>query len=189
MSNLTQSAAPRTDPDTTPSLILEMHHRLIDEILDAVEIAVDIGSWAEARALFASFRGELEEHIRIEEELMFPSFEAFMRAPGGPTVVMRSEHAEIARCLDAVETCLDGEEPDIGALDRLDAALTSHNAKEERVLYPMFERHAPPEAYGALLDELRPLLADDPPRADRNGRTDARPPATGCGIASKDLPR
>jgi len=125
----------------------------------------------------------LEEHIRIEEELMFPSFEAFMRAPGGQTAVMRSEHADITRCLDAVEACLDGKEPRVDAFDRLDAALTSHNAKEERVLYPLFERHAPPEAYGALLDELRPLLTEDPLGAERAGRTPPRPTARRSEVA------
>lgn len=155
MSNLTQTAARQPD---TASLILELHHRRIDEMLDAVEIAVDIGSWGEARALFTRFRGELEEHIRIEEQLMFPSFEAFMRMTGGPTTVMRAEHGQIARCLDAVEGALDAEQPDGEAVDQLESVLASHNAKEERVLYPLFERHAPPEAYGALLAEIRPLV-------------------------------
>jgi iron-sulfur cluster repair protein YtfE (RIC family) len=154
MSNLIQPAAPHPD---TASLILELHHRRIDEMLDGVEIAIDIGSWAEARALFTRFRGELEEHIRIEEQLMFPSFEAFMRAPGGPTTVMRAEHAEIARCLDAVEEALDAQAPDVAELDELEVHLASHNAKEERILYPLFERHAPAEAYAALLAEVRPL--------------------------------
>jgi iron-sulfur cluster repair protein YtfE (RIC family) len=155
MPNQIQTAA--NQPDTA-SLILELHHRRIDEMLDGVEIAVELGSWSEARALFTRLRGELEEHIRIEEQLMFPSFEAFMRTPGGPTAVMRAEHAEIARCLDAVEGSLDAEQADGDAVDQLEALLASHNAKEERVLYPLFERHAPPEAHGALLAEIRPLV-------------------------------
>jgi len=155
MSTLSETALRHPD---TASLILEVHHRRIDEMLDGVEIAADIGSWAEARALFTRLRGELEEHIRIEEQLMFPSFEAFMRMPGGPTSVMRAEHAEIARCLDAVEGSLDAQQLDGEAVDQLEGLLASHNAKEERVLYPLFERHAPPEAYGALLAEIRPLV-------------------------------
>ena len=155
MTNATHAATHRPE---TASLILELHHRRIDEMLDGVEIAIEIGSWGEARSLFARFRGELEEHIRIEEQLMFPSFEAFMRTMAGATAVMRAEHGQIAGCLDAVEESLDVETLDVDALDELEALLASHNVKEERVLYPAFERHAPPEAYRALLGDLRPLV-------------------------------
>jgi iron-sulfur cluster repair protein YtfE (RIC family) len=160
MSTLTRSE-PRADEPAakpSPSLILELHHRRIDEMLERIAIAIELASWGEARLLFARFRAELEEHIRIEEQVMFPSFEAFTRAYGGPTVVMRAEHADIARGMDALEDRLDREQPAADALELLQALLASHNAKEERVLYPMFERHAPPEAYSALLDELAPLL-------------------------------
>ena len=142
----------------TASLTLELHHRRMDEMLERVAISIDLGSWGEARALFARFRAELEEHIRIEEQVMFPSFEAFMRVTGGPTAVMRREHQEIARCLDLLEEHLAAERTDDDALDQLQMMLASHNAKEEQVLYPMFDRHAPPEAYRALMRELRPLF-------------------------------
>jgi iron-sulfur cluster repair protein YtfE (RIC family) len=140
-----------------PSLILELHHRRMDEMLERVEIAVELGSWGEARKLFARFRSELEEHIRIEEQVMFPSFDAFMRLTGGPTTMMRMEHAEIARCMDATEELL-GAEQEGDAFDRMQELLAAHNVKEEQVLYPMFERHAPAQAYNALVRELRPLV-------------------------------
>jgi iron-sulfur cluster repair protein YtfE (RIC family) len=148
------------EPTTKPSvsLILERHHRRIDEMLERIAIALDLASWGEARLVFARFRAELEEHIRIEEQVMFPSFEAFTRSFGGPTVVMRAEHAQIAQAVDALAARLDGEQDTGDELQRLQAMLASHNAKEEGILYPMFERHASEEACSALLDELRPLL-------------------------------
>ena len=39
-------------------------------------MAAEVESWGEARRRFAVFRKDLEEHIRLEEELMFPSLEA-----------------------------------------------------------------------------------------------------------------
>lgn len=139
------------------SLMLQLHHRRLDELFDRVEIATEIGSWSEARPKLGKVRPSLEEHFRIEEEFMFPSFEAFTRALGGPTAAMRAEHREIGRFLDVIERLLRDEQPlgEIGAA--FEAILDTHNAKEEQSLYPLFERHAPPEAYSALDLELRPL--------------------------------
>ena len=139
------------------SLALELHHRRLDELFDRVEIAAEIDDWSEARREFGQFRAALEEHFRIEEDFMFPSFEAFTRALGGPTTAMRAEHREIARFLDVIEGLLRDEQPigDIAAI--FEAMLEAHNAKEEQGLYPLFERHAPPEAYSVLDQELRPV--------------------------------
>jgi iron-sulfur cluster repair protein YtfE (RIC family) len=150
---------PTIDRDSPVSLILELHHRCLDEMLDHVEMSVEIGNWDEARIGFAAFQTELEEHMRLEEGLMFPSFEAFTRSPGGPTAVMRAEHDEIRTLLTVLEGFLCDEQPIDDATTALETLLASHNAKEEQVVYPMFERHAPAEAYAALDHELRPLVS------------------------------
>jgi iron-sulfur cluster repair protein YtfE (RIC family) len=137
------------------SLMLELQHRRLDDLFDRVEIATEIGSWSEARREFGLFRTALEEHLRIEEEFMFPSFEAFTRALGGPTAAMRDEHREICRFLDAIEGLLGDEQPIGELVAAFEGLLERHNAKEEQGLYPMFERHAPAEAYSALDRELR----------------------------------
>ena len=137
------------------SLILELQHRRLDDLFDRVEIAIEIGSWSEARREFGQFRTALEEHLRIEEDFMFPSFEAFTRAQGGPTAAMRDEHREIGRFLDAIEGLIGDEQPIGEIVTAFEGLLERHNAKEERGLYPLFERHAPAEAYAALDRELR----------------------------------
>ena len=71
---------------------------------------------------------------------------------------MRREHHDIGRCVDLIEDLLQDEQPIGEQLEFLEALLSGHNAKEEQVLYPLFERHAPPEAYAALVKELRPLF-------------------------------
>lgn len=105
------------------------------------------------------FRTAPEQHFRLEEDFMFPSFEAFTRALGGPTAAMRDEHRELTRLLDVIEGLLGDERPidEIGA--SFEALLETHNAREEQGLYPLFERHAPAEAYSALDRELRALGA------------------------------
>jgi iron-sulfur cluster repair protein YtfE (RIC family) len=145
----------RSNPSV--SELLEAHHRRLDDILERVEIALEVGNPGDARRQFALFRSDLEEHIRIEEELMFPSFDALMGPSRGPTAVMRAEHAAILANVDAIEEELaDGQSPGDALFDLL-TRLETHNGKEELVLYPTFERIAPPEAYAALAAEVNAL--------------------------------
>ena len=76
------------------TLVLERHHRHLDEMLDRVEMDVEVGSWSEARRRFAQFQTEMDEHIRLRRAASSrPSRRS--RATGGPTAVMRVEHREI----------------------------------------------------------------------------------------------
>jgi iron-sulfur cluster repair protein YtfE (RIC family) len=154
-----QGTVQHAESSSSPvTLVLERHHRRLDEMLDRVEMDVEVGSWSEARRRFAQFQTEMDEHIRLEEELMFPAFEAFARATGGPTAVMRVEHREIQGLIGLLEQLLRDEQPIADVSTALESLLGAHNAKEERVLYPLFERHAAPSVYAALDLELRPLI-------------------------------
>ena len=156
MSNGTsQSAAPHEQP---ASLVLELHHRRLDEMLDRVEMAVEIGSWSEARSGFARFQTELETHMRLEEDLMFPSLEALTGWGFGPPAVMRAEHGQIRDLLGALEGRLRDEQSIDEGASALETLLSAHNTKEERIVYPIFERHAPAETYAALDLELTRLI-------------------------------
>lgn len=138
-------------------LVLELHHRRLDGMLDRVEMAAEIGSWSEARSSFARFQTELEEHMRLEEDLMFPLFELF-RLSGGPAAARRAEHEQIRGLLGSFEAALRDEQPIDEPAGALEALLSAHNAKEERIVYPLFEGHAPGETYAALDLELRRLI-------------------------------
>ena len=100
----------------------------------------------------------MEEHIRLEEEMMFPTFEANASMPRGPTVVMRAEHAAIRQFLADVEAALSAERPISRTTADLKAQLGAHNFKEERVLYPAFERTASAATRTALAAAVDALL-------------------------------
>jgi iron-sulfur cluster repair protein YtfE (RIC family) len=150
-----------TDPDTSnlgAAILLEQHHRRLDDLLDEVERLVDAENWKEAKLRFERFHRELEEHIRLEEEVMFPAVEAHAAMPHGPTVVMRQEHVGIRQSLMSVYTALTQERPISQTTTELEAQLGDHNFKEERVLYPMFERFAPGGIRTALAGKVEALL-------------------------------
>ena len=140
---------------------LQADHRRLDGLMDSTRQKVDSGDLKGAAAEFAQFREGLLRHIKIEEGLVFPDFEAAtgLSRSGGPTGVMRYEHAEIIRLLDLIKELFDAAQPaaaEFGPLRAsLVALLTEHNMKEERILYPMTDRMVPPQQLKELMRKIR----------------------------------
>ena len=131
---------PRKFEDVTT--YLSWDHDRLEAILADVCLHVDAGKLAEGEVGYREFLTGLKRHIRVEEELLFPLFEARTGVIGGPTEVMRAEHREIERALEMMREGL--AQRDTGAfrdgLRFLRSVLPDHNAKEEHVLYPTTDR-------------------------------------------------
>jgi len=114
-------------------------HRRCDPLIADAENAASDGRWPEAAASFASFRGALEAHLRMEEEVLFPRLEATRGGPFGPTIVMRAEHVQMRAALAqmAGELAAQSGAAFLGCSDSLMILIQQHNMKEERILYPM----------------------------------------------------
>jgi iron-sulfur cluster repair protein YtfE (RIC family) len=117
-------------------------HDRLDALLVRAERELEAERPQAATECFRAFRDGLTRHIRIEEELLFPLFEARTGVAAGPTEVMRSEHREIERALELMERGLAA-----GSVERFEegrrflaATLVDHNAKEEHILYPTMDR-------------------------------------------------
>lgn len=118
-------------------------HARVDAAIPGILDAIDSAAFEAGRTCFGAFRSALDRHIQIEEDQLFPAFEAATGTTGsGPAFVMRGEHVEIRRLLNDIERGL--RECDAAAAQRsmrwLIAMLRLHNAREERVLYPMADR-------------------------------------------------
>jgi iron-sulfur cluster repair protein YtfE (RIC family) len=129
-------------PDSVTQ-ILGGDHRRLDAMLADVKRCLCAGELGQAAARFRRFRGGLERHIAIEEEILFPAFESMTgRAHDGPTGVMRAEHLEIRRLMSEVAAHLESEGDGslTSPLAVLTARIYAHNGKEERILYPAIDR-------------------------------------------------
>ncbi|MBX7186248.1 MAG: hemerythrin domain-containing protein [Vicinamibacteria bacterium] len=118
------------------------HDRLDDLEARAFE-ARERGDFEEAKALYAVFAFGLRRHIRFEEELLFPEFEAKAGFPAdmGPTAVMRDEHREILESLDRIERGIGEADTPLESLRHaLHLVLGNHNLKEEHIVYPMTDQ-------------------------------------------------
>ena len=94
-----------------------------------------------AKNSFREFFFGLKRHIEWEEKVLFPAFEGKTGFGGqGPTAVMRYEHKEIKRILEAIHEYVRNADPNTGALEEeLLSVLGGHNGKEENILYPAID--------------------------------------------------
>ena len=114
-------------------------HRSCDEAFAQAETAVSRGRWEEAGTALERFVQALEAHFDAEESILFPRFEAVTGMAGGPTQVMRGEHAEMRSAIERMRAALAARDADdySGESETLLILMQQHNMKEENILYPM----------------------------------------------------
>jgi regulator of cell morphogenesis and NO signaling len=110
-----------------------------------------------AREVFSEFRSGLEKHIVMEESILFPIFE--LRAgvhSSGPTFVMRAEHRDIKEYLQKIDSSLSAGDTNTDELEKgLADVLTSHDDKEENILYPWIDVSISAEEKRLLLERMK----------------------------------
>ena len=135
---------------------LAWDHDRLDQALRSVSAAVKNGRFEEASARYDRFESGLRRHLRVEEELIFPVFEA-RSGMAGPTDVMRDEHRHVRQALDVMRRGL--QLSDAGGYEDglrfFDSVLPDHNAKEEHILYPTLDRLLRPAERAALVSRLQ----------------------------------
>lgn len=146
---------PRLQFDSATAYMSWDHDRL-DAILADTAVMVDDGELERADHTFQEFDEGLRRHIRLEEEILFPTFERCTGIMHGPTEVMRAEHVDILKALDMLRDALDrGDQFRFHEGRRMmSAVMTGHNDKEERVLYPATDRALTAEQRLALAAQL-----------------------------------
>jgi regulator of cell morphogenesis and NO signaling len=144
--HLTRRAAGRGASREVSEALAWDHDRLDALEREAFE-CLALGDEARARAAWSEFSVGLRRHIRFEEDLLFPTFEARLGVPreAGPTAVMRIEHRRIEGLIDSIGQAMSGEGEALSLRAGLHDVLGQHNAKEEAVLYPATDRALGPE--------------------------------------------
>ena len=107
----------------------------VEELLDSADTNA-------ARGVWQAFDTGMRRHFAMEEEVLFPAFDAMSgMGGGGPTAMMRMEHKQMRGLLDQIGEAMEAgdaqEAMDIG--DTLLMMTQQHNVKEEGMLYPMAE--------------------------------------------------
>jgi iron-sulfur cluster repair protein YtfE (RIC family) len=121
---------------------LQLHHKHCDDLFADAEAAAAAADWTQCQGVLTRFRGEIETHFRTEEEVLFPAFESATGMSGGPTQMMRIEHAQMRELIAQMQTALTAHDADAfaGTAETLLVFMQQHNMKEENILYPMCNR-------------------------------------------------
>jgi iron-sulfur cluster repair protein YtfE (RIC family) len=128
--------------------------RLFQDACDAREQ----GRLMEAWAGLGEFRRELLRHMRMEEELVFPTFEIRAGLPAaGPTGTMRAEHQDIRCRLEQLVLALEEGHETRELQLSLGRMLAAHRRKEEAILYPVLDRLLSTAEVAALVSRLEAL--------------------------------
>jgi iron-sulfur cluster repair protein YtfE (RIC family) len=132
---------------TSISRFLSDDHSACDDRFAAAENAVAAKDWTQARAEFDAFNLSMQRHFAMEEGVLFPAFETRTGMSGGPTSVMRAEHAQMKGLLAQMAAALAGGEPQsyLGLSETLLMLMRQHNMKEENILYPMSDQALAPD--------------------------------------------
>ena len=127
---------------STIATLFTRDHRHADDGFAAVEAALLTGSTASVLDAWEALEAELLHHFLVEEEALFPAFEAATGMNSGPTEVMRLEHAQIRELFAPLTAAIEAEETESARdlLETLLVMLQQHNMKEENVLYPLCDQ-------------------------------------------------
>lgn len=120
-------------------------HKRCDALFVQAETSIGKRNWQEAETRFRHFYDALEQHLRMEENVLFPAFGQAMHNADGPLSILRVEHQRIRGILNRMSDALK-------RLDQIDFLLHAetftilmqqHSLKEEDMLYPLLDRSAP----------------------------------------------
>lgn len=127
----------------TITTFLTKDHRDCDEEFANLENTVASGDWNESQKVFAKFHSDIQHHFNMEEKVMFPSFEAKTGMQGGPTQMMRMEHAQMLQVLEQMKDDIENKDKEhfFGLSETLMMLIQQHNMKEEQMLYRMADQH------------------------------------------------
>ena len=138
---------------------MSRHHELCDSIFGRAKAAVG-KDWPTAERDCKAFLQQINQHIEAEENLLFPAFEDKTGMVGGPTHVMRMEHAQLRELFGEMLAAIAATDAEdyLRNADLVAALLHEHNMKEENILYPMLDNLLGAEATG-LLAQVEDMLA------------------------------
>ncbi|MDP2947960.1 MAG: hemerythrin domain-containing protein [Chloroflexota bacterium] len=161
-----------------PLASLSAEHEVALDILDRLQAAVEslatgspLSQHLAVLAEVAHFLTvDLAQHIRQEEDALFPLLEEVMGAGAGPPAVMRMEHQELSEHIGPFQDYVSGwaaagSAPPAEVAQGKDVAyhiiglLRQHIAKEEEVLFPMTRRMLSPEQIRVVAQKMAELGA------------------------------
>jgi hemerythrin-like domain-containing protein len=146
---------------------IRSHHReLVSTLAKQVKALAENQPDADPQALAAFLSGDLLPHAIGEEQHLYPVVESLVKAHGQATATMSVDHEfiegyihQIEETVQALQIAREETQPELKSRLRhlalqLEAVLSVHLEKEERVYLPLFERYVAQEDQQQVLDDM-----------------------------------
>ena len=100
---------------------MQQDHRNCDELFALAENCASEEDWVAVGTHWANYQKHMARHLDMEEEVLFPAFEAATGNTDGPTAVMRMEHEQMRGVMAALEECLESKDKEqfLGLMEML----------------------------------------------------------------------
>lgn len=114
-------------------------HKQYDEVLAECEKIAEAGLWEEALKIYKDFVEDLKLHMRMEDEVLYPLFEAQHGDPRGEIACLSEEHDLIVQLLQDLAFVIKRKDYEhfLASLKPLHKVLNQHNDSEEYVFLTM----------------------------------------------------
>ena len=114
-------------------------HSLYEELLTQSQDAADIGDWGAVDHIFKEMINSLKQHMTLEEEVLYPAYEARFQTHHSPTKALREEHRKIVRFRRDMLLVIKSRDSEhvLDCLHQLENLMIKHHEKEEDIFLPM----------------------------------------------------
>ena len=114
-------------------------HTQYEENLSRCKEAITLADWEKAGLIFAELVTELKMHIAMEEEEVYPIYDALVNISHDPTRTLRAEHERMISFMNDIQQFIKKHDSEHGldCVDRLEQLITKHQEKEEDIFLPM----------------------------------------------------
>lgn len=118
---------------------LHHDHKHFESVVYKCRTACDAADWETAVGLLEQLASEYKSHIRMEEGVLFPAYEALPGVSTNPTASLKQDHNQIFRLFSHITQELKDGAYDNSAqnLSLLFRTLIRHHEKEEELFLPM----------------------------------------------------
>lgn len=135
-------------------------HREVDAIFERARSAAASADWTTVERDGEMFLRRIEQHIVMEETVLFPAFdEASGMSGAGPSQMMCSEHALMRPMFAQMRAAAQSHDMAqyLQAANSVHEILQQHNMKEEQMMYPMADQALGQQGAQSLVRELKKL--------------------------------
>lgn len=131
-------------------------HKYIDQLWS--EFLSEKDDAIRVAELFDKFNTHIQKHISLEDNVLFPRFDAFtgLSNEEGPTCIARRDHTSILKLMKKVQDAC--ERHDIKEVqntgEHLGRVLAAHRQRENNIQYPVLDRFMEEDEWCAILAQV-----------------------------------